>query len=148
MGLYVPELPSRERRRSRHGEGSKVHPNLRPLGQGGRMRILVIEDDELLGPMLVRSLRRRGHSTVLVTTLNSARQFLDEVASLPEQFPECILTDRELPDGDGWDYVDALTLFEGRRIHMSGRPKEPVPYEYFYKGHDTLQKLYQLIEQE
>ena len=38
MGLYVPELPSRERRRSRRGEGSKVHPNLRSLGQGGRMK--------------------------------------------------------------------------------------------------------------
>lgn len=105
------------------------------------MRILILEDDELVGPMLARSLRRRGHECVLVTTINSAREFLAITDTRPD--PECILTDRDLPDGNGWDWARNLP-YPYTVEFMSGRAVENATY--WHKGVDPLEKLYQLLE--
>ena len=112
------------------------------------MRILIIEDDELVGPMLARVLRRRGHETLLVTTINSARQTLMYANVDGWHNPDCILSDKDLPDGNGWDYLDSFRTNEPKRVHMSGLPNPSVPYDYFHKGHDALERLYTLIEAE
>lgn len=106
------------------------------------MRILILEDDELVGPMLARQLRRRGHECVLVTTINSAREFLAKIDDSGFT-PECILTDRDLPDGNGWDWTYTAPLDCPVR-YMSGR--EGGTREFWHKGVEPLEKLYQLIE--
>jgi DNA-binding response OmpR family regulator len=106
------------------------------------MRILILEDDELLGPMLARQLRRRRHETVLVTSINSAREFLAKIEDSGLQ-PECILTDRDLPDGNGWDWARNLP-YPYTVQFMSGKLVENATY--WHKGAEPLDKLFQLIE--
>lgn len=109
------------------------------------MRILILEDDELVGPMLVRQLRRRGHACVLVTTINSAREFLAKIEDSGFA-PECVLTDRDLPDGNGWDWARNLP-YPYTVVFMSGRAiATNLETGYWHKGVEPLEKLYQLIE--
>lgn len=59
------------------------------------MRILLVEDDAVLGSVMLRSLREAGHRVDLAVTLAQARHFW-----LVQPF-DAVLLDLNLPDGNG-----------------------------------------------
>ena len=62
-------------------------------------RVLVVEDDEHIGPLVLAELERLGHEGSLATTLEDAR------ARLGEGY-DAILLDVRLPDGNGLDFLE------------------------------------------
>lgn len=66
-------------------------------------RVLIVEDDDLIGSSLVRALTAKRYEAVLAATLEDARRAIDE------RLPDLVLCDLGLPDGDGLDLI--------RRIH-------------------------------
>lgn len=66
------------------------------------MRVLLVEDDNLLGEAVNEQITRDGHSTDHVTTLREARRYV-EAASY-----DLILLDLLLPDGKGIDFLREL----------------------------------------
>lgn len=66
------------------------------------MRILLVEDDRDLGPVVAENLRRDGFAVDLATSLGEARE-LAEIA----RFDAAVL-DRRLPDGEGLKFVPVL----------------------------------------
>jgi len=62
-------------------------------------RILVVEDEALLGWSLGRRLEMAGYDVVVVQTIADAETVLRERA------PDAILLDLRLPDGHGFDLV-------------------------------------------
>jgi DNA-binding response OmpR family regulator len=77
-------------------------------------RILVVEDDEDVGPLLAHNLVREGYIVDLATTKADAWAHLDahEYA--------LVITDWRLPDGDGLVIADAAAEFGARTVVMSG----------------------------
>ncbi len=69
------------------------------------MRVIVIEDDEVYGPALVRALAREGHDAVLFSGVSA----LD--AAEPDG--DVAVVDLHLPDGSG---LDAVRLLVGQGI--------------------------------
>ena len=59
------------------------------------MRILLVEDDAVLGDVMLRSLNDAGHRVDLAPTLERARHFW-----LVQPF-DAVLLDLNLPDGSG-----------------------------------------------
>ncbi|MBN9790424.1 MULTISPECIES: response regulator transcription factor [Pseudonocardia] len=59
------------------------------------MRVLLVEDDAVLGDALRRSLVREGYPTDLVTSGSAA------IAAVAEREPDVVLLDMGLPDRDG-----------------------------------------------
>lgn len=62
-------------------------------------RIFVFEDDELIGTMLVRALKKAGHS---VRYENNPKGFLDKIASWS---PDIVMLDIKLPGKSGLDML-------------------------------------------
>ncbi|GAA1861233.1 response regulator transcription factor [Pseudonocardia alni subsp. carboxydivorans] len=60
-----------------------------------RVRVLLVEDDAILGDALRRSLVREGYPTDLVTSGSAA------IAAVAEREPDVVLLDMGLPDRDG-----------------------------------------------
>jgi len=65
-------------------------------------RILIVEDDPALGPILVKFLERKGYLCELAADLASALSRLDT------PLPDLTLTDVRLPDGSGLEILDEL----------------------------------------
>ncbi len=102
------------------------------------MNLLLIEDDPLLGPLLTRRFTRRGYSVVLARSVADARRHVSTHGV------DLIVTDRDVLDGDAWQYVYTSGI---PAVYMSGRPPEfEEPDVYFAKGQDELAKLDGLIE--
>jgi DNA-binding response OmpR family regulator len=78
-------------------------------GENGVMRLLVVEDDPTLGPVLVRGLREEGHAVDLAATLKDAER------STAVNDYDLVVLDLGLPDGDG------LTLCR----ELQDRPSRP-----------------------
>lgn len=68
------------------------------------MRVLLVEDDNLLGEAVDEQITRDGHSTDHVTTLRDARRYV-EAANY-----DLILLDLLLPDGKGIDFLRELRV--------------------------------------
>ncbi|MFZ2870536.1 response regulator transcription factor [Zavarzinia sp.] len=66
------------------------------------MRILLVEDDRDLGPVVAENLRRDGFAVDLAASLAEARE-LAELGSF-----DVAVLDRRLPDGEGLSLVSAL----------------------------------------
>ncbi|MFP4154782.1 MAG: sigma-54-dependent transcriptional regulator [Halothiobacillaceae bacterium] len=66
------------------------------------MRILIVEDEAVIGKALMRLLEREGLSARLAPDLAAARRLLSESEG---DGPELILSDLRLPDGEGVDLV-------------------------------------------
>lgn len=62
------------------------------------MKLLLVEDDQRLGPLLERTLRSEGYAVDLVTTVQEAKYAASVVV------PDLFVLDVGLPDGDGVDY--------------------------------------------
>jgi DNA-binding response OmpR family regulator len=65
-------------------------------------KILVVEDNEQLGEMLVERLGRRGHVVLLVSEKDAA------LSSAKASSPDVILLDAQLRGGDVWAIAHAL----------------------------------------
>jgi DNA-binding response OmpR family regulator len=89
-------------------------------GKNGRMRLLVVEDDRVLGPLLVRGLREEGHAVDLAATLKEAER---SAAINPY---DLVVLDLGLPDGDG------LTLCRELQGH------QPAPRVLVLTARDSL----------
>ncbi|MGP9022378.1 winged helix-turn-helix domain-containing protein [Streptomyces sp. BR1] len=63
------------------------------------MRVLVVEDDPELGPVVVEGLRAAGFAVDLAVRLDEAELKLDVNTY------DCVVADRGLPDGDALDLV-------------------------------------------
>ena len=70
------------------------------------MRILLVEDDAVLGRVMLRSLQDAGHRVDAAATLDAARHFWQVQAY------DAVLLDLNLPDGSG---LDALREARARR---------------------------------
>ncbi len=67
-----------------------------------KARVWVIDDDEAIGFVLERALRKAGYDVDLFTTVNSA------CVALETGTPQVIVTDIHLPDADGLIVLDKL----------------------------------------
>ncbi|MEA3274101.1 MAG: sigma-54 dependent transcriptional regulator [Pseudomonadota bacterium] len=65
-------------------------------------KILIIEDDEVFGELLVMHLEDRGHEPQIARSLEHGRQWLADNA------PDAILLDQQLPDGLGLDLLKEI----------------------------------------
>ncbi|MFJ8623685.1 winged helix-turn-helix domain-containing protein [Kitasatospora sp. NPDC093550] len=74
------------------------------------MRVLVLEDDPELGPVIIRGLREAGFAVDFATDL------ADADVKLAVNTYDCLVADRTLPDGD------ALTLLTAQRKAGSTLP--------------------------
>jgi DNA-binding response OmpR family regulator len=66
-------------------------------------RILVVEDDQMIGESLTRALCSQHYDAVHVTTLADAQ------AEVDGECPDLVLLDVMLPDGDGVEFCSRLT---------------------------------------
>lgn len=81
-------------------------------------RILIVDDDEVLGRVLGRVLGQQGYQVALATNVAEAQQ------RVSEDSPNLALLDLSLPDGDGTDLGrDLHARFPGmQQILMTGYP--------------------------
>jgi two-component system, OmpR family, response regulator len=79
---------------------ARLKVNARRRGDNGAMRLLLLEDDALLGEGLRDFLRAEGHVVEWCTTLSAAHGLQDEPF-------DALLVDWQLPDGSGVDWVHA-----------------------------------------
>lgn len=64
--------------------------------------VLVVEDDEALGQLMVEELMAQQCQVAWVTTLTAAREYL------ANEVPALLVTDLRLPDGNGADLLEGL----------------------------------------
>jgi DNA-binding NtrC family response regulator len=80
--------------------------------------ITIIEDEKLLGSELKRRFEREGWSVTLSPTLADARRLILEL----DFSPSIVLSDMNLPDGNGLDFLEDVRAHGGRSewIFLSG----------------------------
>ncbi|WP_307951210.1 response regulator [Sinorhizobium medicae] len=89
------------------------------------MRVLLVEDDEMLGDAVKTHVHRQGHAVDWALTRDEAE------ASLEAAPYDLVLLDLRLPDGSGLDILKAL------RAHRDGfKPAERDCQEFCAVGHD------------
>jgi DNA-binding response OmpR family regulator len=81
--------------------------------------ILLVEDEATLARNTVRFLSRRGYSIALAATLGAARKLCHELR------PALVLTDLDLPDGDGLTLAAELrrAAMACKVVLITGRPR-------------------------
>lgn len=77
-------------------------------------RILLVEDDDEVGPLLMHVLLREDYSVDLATTAAEAWELLDA-----ERY-DLVIADWKLPDGNGLTIADAAEHVGARAMVMSG----------------------------
>lgn len=101
------------------------------------LRILVVEDDEMLQKTWARVLQRRGHQVTVVPSVEEGRAGMAEG-------PDVLLLDRQVLGGDGWELRH--TAPSGCRVVlMTGLPPPDAP-PHWVKAMGCLDELYALIE--
>ncbi len=103
------------------------------------MNILLVEDDEHLGPSLKRQLIRRGHTVTLVTGIEESKQLVREKSF------DVVLTDRNVLGGDGWTIRQVVDPSKTRVVLMTAKPPEE-DVDFYMKGQDSFTKLWQMVE--
>lgn len=68
-------------------------------------RVLVVEDDPVLGPMLKSVLEAARHQVELAST---AAQAATAATAAESMRPDALCVDIDLPDGTGWQLLDEL----------------------------------------
>lgn len=105
------------------------------------MRILLVEDQDILRRVLARSLRVRGR-------VDEADRLYPALDALGRRLYDVVIADEVLPDGSGRDLLTRVsqTQTRCRRVLMSGvdvpKEREPTPsYERFFRKPDELVAL-------
>jgi DNA-binding NtrC family response regulator len=94
----------------------------------GKLKILLVEDDNDILEEIAGFLRRRQYEVVTAPDFGSGRQALADEG----HYPDVLLTDVHLPDGDGLDLLDDVN----RRV-----PPPPRPRVIVMTGHLDAQKV-------
>lgn len=101
------------------------------------LRILLIEDDPLVGRSIKRLLESRGHHVHLLDTLVSMTMREAAIRSRPQ----VVIADHQVGAQNGWFWAEAIfgeaSLFPVRIIPMSGNPPS-VSGTCFLKGSDPM----------
>lgn len=102
--------------------------------------ILVLDDDAAVRTVIAQALKRAGHAVTLVGTLREAD------AAIARQFPDLLVTDVVLPDGDGLEHLcklseqhpslPAIVLSAQNTLSTAVRATEAGAYEYLPKPFD------------
>src|SRR5436190_1759230 len=71
------------------------------------MRILIVEDDDALGELLLSHCQDRGHS------VDRVRQASECLGAVEARIPDCVFLDVRLGDGNGLDLLPELKLRHG-----------------------------------
>ncbi|MEZ4320226.1 MAG: response regulator [Myxococcota bacterium] len=90
------------------------------------MTVLIVEDDDVYGPALVRALERSGLQAELATRL-------DAVLHDTRPHPLAVV-DLNLPDGSGVDAVRHLTALGTRVVVLTGHGSIPAAVECMREG--------------
>lgn len=90
------------------------------------MRALIVEDDAVYGPALMRAMERRGIEAELRPSVEAALAFEDEV--------DVAVVDLALPDGSGIDVVRALAAAGVRVVVLTGHGTIPATVECMRLG--------------
>lgn len=84
------------------------------------LKVLLVDDSDLVRTTLRRVLERAGHEARLAESLEEAR------AALAGWSPDCVVLDQRLPDGEGLAFADELRSQPNRRgvriVLVSGDP--------------------------
>ncbi|MBA2586765.1 MAG: response regulator [Chthoniobacterales bacterium] len=140
---FIFELPVVER----GAEALEPAPAL--LGASNLRRILLVEDHATTAALMVRLLRKRGHEVVLAHTKAEAIAF-----GLGQKF-DLVISDLGLPDGNGYEVMEALRSNPGVvGIALTGYGMEAdvassvkAGFQFHLTKPVDAQKLYQAIEQ-
>ena len=81
-------------------------------------RILLVEDHDQVNRLLCDVIRHAGHKANCVKTKAEA------LAALTASRYELVIADLRLPDGSGYEVVQAATELGAKSIIMSGHPDE------------------------
>jgi len=94
----------------------------------GKLTILLVEDDTDILDEIAGFLRRRQYDVVTAPDFGSGRQALADA----DRYPDVLVTDVHLPDGDGLDLLD----------HVNRRaPPPPRPRVIVMTGHLDAHKV-------
>ena len=94
----------------------------------GKLTVLLVEDDTDILEEIAGYLRRRQYDVVTAPDYGSGRQALSDEG----RYPDVLVTDVHLPDGDGLDLLD----------HVNSRiPPPPRPRVIVMTGHLDAQKV-------
>jgi CheY-like chemotaxis protein len=112
--LLRKQLPESVMENARTKSHKPVTKNL--AKRGGKMRILVVEDHSDTRTVLATLLSRCGCQTVIAKNMKDARSRLAEMSF------DALVSDLNLPDGDGLDLVaEAKRLHVSKAIAVTGR---------------------------
>lgn len=100
------------------------------------LRILVLEDDEILQRTWTRVLKRRGHEVTIAKNLAEAE------AAIAQPF-DVFLLDRQLVGEDGWSFKDRAPPGV-RVVLMTGNPPPNAPPCFVKPG--TTEEIYRWVE--
>lgn len=97
--------------------------------------ILLIEDSHSMGEAIKGALEVRGYAVSWATSLLDARGYLSDAAEFfgpSKPWPDAIICDHELPDGDGPEFLAEFRACEpeGQRVpvaYWSGLTRPPCP---------------------
>ncbi|WP_019530987.1 response regulator [Dasania marina] len=83
------------------------------------MRLLVVEDDDVLRQMMAEKLMHEGYE--VVTAVDGE----DAIRQIAKQYFDCVLTDIFMPNRDGYEVIQALTNsgLATKIIAISGMPE-------------------------
>jgi two-component system, NtrC family, nitrogen regulation response regulator GlnG len=101
------------------------------------LRILVVEDEPGILEEIVEFLRRRQHDVATSADLGGARRALADM----NDWPDVVVTDVKLPDGDGLDLVRELGATEPPRprlIVMTGHLDQDSVVDARKQGADAV----------
>ena len=82
------------------------------------VRVLVVEDHELLSRYLCETIRARGHDVDCATTRDEA------VANLKQRDYDIVVCDLILPDGTGHDVASLAEARGTKTLRITGHPDE------------------------
>ncbi len=83
------------------------------------MKILLVEDDEVIAKGLVYSFNQNGYTIVCKTSINDVKIFLKE------EKPDFIILDINLPDGNGFElYEEKIKKLQIPTIFLTARDDE------------------------
>jgi CheY-like chemotaxis protein len=82
-------------------------------------RVCIIDDDDIYQFTTQRSLSKNPDVTEVLAFSYSvdAINFLKESKNEPEKLPDIILLDINMPEMDGWDFLNELRLFRDEVSH-------------------------------
>ncbi len=108
------------------------------------MKVLVVDDEQLVRWFMERALKRKGHDVTVVSSIHEAE------ALLGNNDYDLVITDLKMPEGNGAILIEKLCEKTNRPdiIVCSAYITPELDREFKYKGIYTLKKPFKLSELE